>query len=42
MYRYLQMYMQYHDNAQQYILLHSAISKQQAYPTLNTLYHNQQ
>jgi len=34
--------MQYHVNTQQYILLHSAISKQQTYQTLNTLYHNQQ
>ena len=31
-----------HDNTQQYILLNSAITNQQTYPTLNTLYHNQQ
>ena len=28
--------MHYYDNTQQYKLLHSAISKQQTYPTLNS------
>ena len=38
----VQLYVKYHVNCQQYILLHSVISKQQTYPTLNTHYHNQQ
>jgi len=43
MYRYLQIkFTISHQHSTVHTVTHSAISKQHTYPTLNTLYHNQQ